>query len=64
MIRIELTLKGKTRPSIRDYGDRTKAMDQWDKDVDNAVGGDRLRLIDCGTGRVMSEYNPVDRSAT
>ena len=59
---IEFTIKGSTRPAQLNYHVRADAMDQWDTSVDNAIGGDKLRLLDNSTGRVLSEYNPIDRS--
>jgi len=38
-------------------------MRAWDESVENAVGGDRLRLVDLETGRVLSEYFPVHRGS-
>jgi hypothetical protein len=59
---IERTLKGRTVSSNYDYEEKYKAMKEWDKAVENAIGGDKLRLI--GPHGPMSEYNPVDRSGT
>ena len=59
---VEITIKGSTRPTQLNYTMRKEAMDQWDTTVDNAIGGDKLRLLDNVTGTVLSEYNPVDRS--
>jgi len=43
----------------RGYDDKVQAMDEWDKAVDNALPGQTLRLINIGTGRIMSEYTPM-----
>jgi hypothetical protein len=43
------------------FSDRPAAMDAWDWLVDEAEGGDKLRLIDLETGKVMSTYAPVLR---
>ena len=59
---VEITSKGSTRFVKLHYTLRKEAMDQWDTSVDNAIGGDKLRLLDNVTGTVLSEYNPVDRS--
>ena len=59
---VEITIKGSTRPAKLNYTLRKEAMDQWDTTVDNAIGGDKLRLLDNVTGTVLSEYNPVERS--
>jgi hypothetical protein len=61
---IEFTMKGKTSPSKTTYDTKMEAYDAWDKVVDDALGGDKMRLIDNTTGRIISEYNPVDRSGT
>jgi hypothetical protein len=61
---IELTMKGRTEPSKTTYGDRSEALAQWDKMVDMALGGDKIRLRDNTLDRILSEYNPVDRSGT
>ena len=59
-LQIEYTIKGSTRPSKRQYKIKQTAMDAWDTAVDSAIGGDNMRLIDLETGRVLSEYHPVD----
>jgi hypothetical protein len=61
---IELTMKGRTEPSKTTYGDRREALSAWDKMVDMALGGDKIRLRDNTLDRILSEYNPVDRSGT
>jgi hypothetical protein len=64
-ITVEVTFKGATKATKRRYTNVTEhAMNTWDDAVEDAVGGDKLRLIDNVTGRIMSEYNPVERSAT
>ena len=61
-LQIEFTMRGSTKVSKRQYHMKAQAMQQWDKAVDSTIGGDKLRLVDLETGRVVSEYNPVDRS--
>jgi hypothetical protein len=60
-ITVEVTFKGTTKVTQRRYTNETLyAMNAWDDAVEDAQGGDKLRLIDNVTGRIMSEYNPVD----
>ena len=61
-LQIELTMRGSTKASKRQYHMKAEAMQQWDMATDAAIGGDKLRLVDLETGRIVSEYNPVDRS--
>jgi hypothetical protein len=62
-ITLEMTLNGSPKPSKRRYiNERDVAMEAWDDLVEFAVGGDKLRLVDNITGRIMSEYNPVQRA--
>ena len=63
-IRVELILKGTERASCLNYHIKQQAMDQWDRSVDAALPGDKLRLIDLETGKLMSVYYPIDRSTT
>ncbi len=63
-IRVEITIKGSDRASCLNFSHKQDALDQWDKSVDHACPGDKLRLIDLETGALMSVYSPVDRSIT
>ena len=60
-LRIQHTMRGATTAPCRSYKDKTLAMKEWDKLTDSAIGGDQCRLVDLETGRIVSEYNPVDR---
>jgi hypothetical protein len=59
-LQIEHTMKGSTSPSKRQYHSSTEASTAWEGMCDSLMGGDHARLIDLETGRVMSEYHPVD----
>ena len=61
-LQIELTMRGSTKVSKRQYHMKAQAMQQWDKAVDSTIGGDKLRLVDLETGRVVSEYHPVEHN--
>jgi hypothetical protein len=64
-ITVEVTFKGATKATKRRYiNENVYAMQVWDDAVEEATGGDKLRLINNVTGTIMSEYNPVDRSGT
>ena len=63
-IRVEVILKGAERASCLNFHIKQPAMDQWDRTVDAALPGDKLRLIDLETGHVLSVYYPIDRSTT
>ena len=60
---ISLVPQGSEHVAKRQYRDKAGAMRAWDESVENAVGGDRLRLVDLETGRVLSEYFPVHRGS-
>lgn len=55
-IRIEMHSEGLKRPVTRNYRDITEAMDAWDVSLENALKGQRWRLINLETGSIMSEY--------
>lgn len=59
--RITLVPQGSEHVAKRQFQSKESALEAWDESVENAVGGDRLRLIDLESGKVMSEYVPVDR---
>lgn len=61
--RIEMTLKGKDQPMCLQYATWTGVMAAWDNAVEDALPGDKLRLIDLESGKVRSVYAPVDREA-
>jgi hypothetical protein len=59
MYTIESTMKGSTKAHKRVYESRSSAMAAWDSSVENAMGGDVLRLI--GPDGTLAVYSPVDR---
>ena len=59
--RVEVTQHGALKPYTLNFSNREEAMESWDNAVDEALGGDFLRLLDLETGRVMSTYAPVRR---
>ena len=40
-----------------DANERAKAMDRWDKLLDDAIPGERCRLINRDNDRIVSEYH-------
>lgn len=45
----------------RSFERRAAALDAWDAEVDGALPGEMLRLMDLDAGRIMSEYTPAYR---
>jgi len=57
--RIETTNLETEKSRSLNYDTRREAMDHWDKVVDRAIPGERVRLIDVDAGRILSEYTPA-----
>ena len=47
------------RNKVRKYShdELDKAMDAWDKAVENALPGELLQLVNSENGRIVSEYH-------
>ena len=59
MYRIEITPSFTSHVTVLRYEERAEALAAWDKHVDLACPGDKLKLMDLDTERTMSVYNPV-----
>ena len=56
-LNIVIDRAGKAPLTMRyDASERQKAMDEWDRVVENALPGQRVRLVNPSNNRMVSEY--------
>ena len=61
MYEVKIIRGENVKPTILRYKDKSDALNEWDKVVENAVGGFKYQLRDAEAGRIMSEYTPMNK---
>ena len=56
-IKMQQTMGGKVQTLRFDGKERQKAMDEWDRVVENAIPGFMVQLVNEDSGRIVSEYH-------
>jgi len=56
-IKMQQTMGGKVQTLRFDGKERQKAMDEWDRVVENAIPGSMVQLVNEDSGRIVSEYH-------